>query len=148
MKIDRLNVLNKLMRGSCTMEGKCKTNENVAKSTGFTLVELLITVSIIGILSLATATAINTTRQFIEINKVKAYLLTIQAIQSKTWLETGQYLSLNALPGADIQNVSVSQSTSQSGGYEIVATRLSSRAGDSCRSISISETTLAPKECW
>lgn len=130
------------------MEGNCIKNDKRYGLKGFTLIELLVAMAIVGMLSLAATSAINTTRKISEINKVKAHLLSLQAMQSKMWLQTGHYLPLNALPSANIQNVSFTQSSSQGGGYEIAATRLSLSADDRCRTIKISEVMLSPKECW
>ena len=130
------------------MEGNCITNDKRPGQEGFTLIELLVAMAIVGLLSLAATSAINTTRQISEINKVKAHLLSLQAMQSKMWLENGHYLALNSLPSTNIPNVSFTQSSSQGGGYEIAATRLSLSADDSCRTIKISEVMLSPKECW
>lgn len=130
------------------MEGNCITNDKRLGQEGFTLIELLVAMAIVGLLSLAATSAINTTRQISEINKVKAHLLSLQAMQSTMWLETGHYLPLNALPSANIPNVNFTQSSSQGGGYEIAATRLSLSTDDSCRTIKISEVMLSPKECW
>ena len=130
------------------MEGNCITNDKRQGQEGFTLIELLVAMAIVGLLSLAATSAINTTRQISEINKVKAHLLSLQAMQSTMWLETGHYLALNSLPSTNIPNVSFTQSSSQGGGYEIAATRLSLSADDSCRTIKISEVMLSPKECW
>lgn len=130
------------------MEENCITNDKRLGQEGFTLIELLVAMAIVGLLSLAATSAINTTRQISEINKVKAHLLSLQAMQSAMWLETGHYLPPNALPSANIPNVNFTQSNSQGGGYEIAATRLSLSTDDSCRTIKISEVMLSPKECW
>ncbi len=130
------------------MEGNCITNDKRPGQEGFTLIELLVAMAIVGLLSLAATSAINTTRQISEINKVKAHLLSLQAMQSTMWLENGHYLALNSLPSTNIPNVSFTQSNSQGGGYEIAATRLSLSTDDSCRTIKISEVMLSPKECW
>ncbi|MBJ2129999.1 prepilin-type N-terminal cleavage/methylation domain-containing protein [Alteromonas sp. IB21] len=130
------------------MEVNYTANDKRYGQKGFTLIELLVAMAIVGLLSLAATSAINTTRQISEINKVKAHLLSLQAMQSTMWLENGHYLALNSLPSTNIPNVSFTQSNSQGGGYEIAATRLSLSADDSCRTIKISEVMLSPKECW
>ena len=115
---------------------------------GFTLVEALAVLAIVSVLSLATTRAIISTWQLSQVNQVKAYLLSIQSMQSKSWLETGVYLPLTALPQANIDKVSIAQTMSQSGEYEVVATLLFKKQGENCRTIKISETSLAPRECW
>lgn len=115
---------------------------------GFTLVEALAVLAIVGVLSLATTTAVISTWQSSQVNQVKAYLLSIQSMQSRSWLESGVYLPLTALPQANIDKVSIAQTMSQSGEYEMAATLLFKKQSDSCRIIRISETSLAPRECW
>ncbi|MDY6977583.1 MAG: prepilin-type N-terminal cleavage/methylation domain-containing protein [Pseudomonadota bacterium] len=115
---------------------------------GFTLVEALAVLAIVGVLSLATTTAVISTWQSSRVNQVKAYLLSIQSMQSRSWLESGVYLPLTALPQANIDKVSIAQTMSQSGEYEMAATLLFKKQSDSCRIIRISETSLAPRECW
>ena len=130
------------------MEGNYKKGGKRYLIIGFTLVAALITMAIVGILSVAASSAVNSSWQLSQTNKVKAYLLSIQAMQSRSWLETGLYLPLSALPQADVQNVSFSQINHQGSGYEVVATFLFKDANDSCRTIKISETALSPKSCW
>tara|TARA_Y100000052_G_C2951773_1_gene87729 strand:- start:17 stop:409 length:393 start_codon:yes stop_codon:yes gene_type:complete len=115
---------------------------------GFTLVEALAVLAIVSVLSLATTRAIISTWQLSQVNQVKAYLLSIQSMQSRSWLETGVYLPLTALPQANIDKVSIAQTMSQSGEYEVAATLLFKKQGENCRTIKISETSLAPRECW
>ena len=115
---------------------------------GFTLVEAIAVLAIVSVLSLATTKAIISTWQLSQVNQVKAYLLSIQSMQSKSWLETGVYLPLTALPQANIDKVSIAQTMSQSGEYEVAATFLFKKQGENCRTIKISETSLAPRECW
>ena len=115
---------------------------------GFTLVEALAVLAIVGVLSLATTTAVISTWQSSQVNQVKAYLLSIQSLQSRSWLESGVYLPLTALPQANMDKVSIAQTMSQSGEYEMAATLLFKKQSDSCRIIRISETSLAPRECW
>lgn len=115
---------------------------------GFTLVEALAVLAIVGVLSLATTTAVISTWQSSQVNQVKAYLLSIQSMQSRSWLESGVYLPLTALPQANMDKVSIAQTMSQSGEYEMAATLLFKKQSDSCRIIRISETSLAPRECW
>jgi hypothetical protein len=69
-------------------------------------------------------------------------------MQSRSWLESGVYLPLTALPQANMDKVSIAQTMSQSGEYEMAATLLFKKQSDSCRIIRISETSLAPRECW
>ena len=115
---------------------------------GFTFVEALAVLAIVGVLSLVTTTAVISTWQSSQVNQVKAYLLSIQSLQSRSWLESGVYLPLTALPQANIDKVSIAQTMSQSGEYEMAATLLFKEQSDSCRIIRISETSLAPRECW
>lgn len=115
---------------------------------GFTLVEALAVLAIVSVLSLATTTAVISTWQSSQVNQVKAYLLSIQSMQSRSWLESGVYLPLTALPQANMDKVSFAQTMSQSGEYEMAATFLFKKQSDSCRIIRISETSLAPRECW
>ena len=115
---------------------------------GFTLVEALAVLAIVSVLSLATTTAVISTWQSSQVNQVKAYLLSIQSMQSRSWLESGVYLPLTALPQANMDKVSIAQTMSQSGEYEMAATLLFKKQSDSCRIIRISETSLAPRECW
>ncbi len=72
---------------------------------GFTLVEALAVLAIVSVLSLATTRAIISTWQLSQVNQVKAYLLSIQSMQSRSWLETGVYLPLTALPQANIDKI-------------------------------------------
>ena len=136
------------MRESCTMEGNSVGLNNRISNTGFTLVEVLAVLAIVSVLSLATTTAIISSWQLSQVNQVKAYLLSIQSMQSRSWLESGVYLPLTALPQANIDKVSIAQTMSQSGEYEVTATLFFKNQNDSCRILKISETSLSPKECW
>lgn len=130
------------------MEGNCNATGIQCLKAGFTLVEALVVLAIVGILALATTTAIISSWQISRINQAKAYLLSVQSMQSRNWLESGVYLPLTALPQANIDKVSIAQTVSQSGEYEVAATLLFKKQSDSCRIIKISETSLDPKECW
>ena len=130
------------------MEGNCNATGIQCLKAGFTLVEALVVLAIVGILALATTTAIISSWQISRINQAKAYLLSVQSMQSRNWLESGVYLPLTALPQANIDKVSIAQTVSQSGEYEVAATLLFKKQSDSCRIIKISETSLAPKGCW
>ncbi|WP_334021213.1 type II secretion system protein [Alteromonas sp. S015] len=115
---------------------------------GVTLSEILIATAIAGILCVATMPAIITSKQLSHLNKVKAYLLSVQAIQSRSWLRTGKYLTHDALPPIEISSVSIAQTISSTGKYEIVATLATRALTDRCRIIKITEDTLTPTECW
>ncbi len=130
------------------MEGNDIRSDRQNFRAGFTLVEALAVLAIVSVLSLATTTAVISTWQSSQVNQVKAYLLSIQSMQSRSWLESGVYLPLTALPQANIDKVSIAQTMSQSGEYEMAATLLFKKQSDSCRIIRISETSLAPRECW
>jgi prepilin-type N-terminal cleavage/methylation domain-containing protein len=130
------------------MEGNDIRSDRQNFRAGFTLVEALAVLAIVSVLSLATTTAVISTWQSSQVNQVKAYLLSIQSMQSRSWLESGVYLPLTALPQANMDKVSIAQTMSQSGEYEMAATLLFKKQSDSCRIIRISETSLAPRECW
>lgn len=130
------------------MEGNDIRSDRQNFRAGFTLVEALAVLAIVSVLSLATTTAVISTWQSSQVNQVKAYLLSIQSMQSRSWLESGVYLPLAALPQANMDKVSIAQTMSQSGEYEMAATLLFKKQSDSCRIIRISETSLAPRECW
>tara|TARA_Y100000296_G_scaffold71053_1_gene86190 strand:+ start:1724 stop:2116 length:393 start_codon:yes stop_codon:yes gene_type:complete len=130
------------------MEGNDIRSDRQNFRAGLTLVEALAVLAIVSVLSLATTTAVISTWQSSQVNQVKAYLLSIQSMQSRSWLESGVYLPLTALPQANMDKVSIAQTMSQSGEYEVAATLLFKKQGDSCRIIRISETSLAPRECW
>ena len=130
------------------MEGNDIRSDRQNFRAGFTLVEALAVLAIVGVLSLVTTTAVISTWQSSQVNQVKAYLLSIQSLQSRSWLESGVYLPLTALPQANMDKVSIAQTMSQSGEYEMAATLLFKEQSDSCRIIRISETSLAPRECW
>ncbi|WP_394221100.1 type IV pilin protein [Alteromonas gracilis] len=130
------------------MEGNNKNGSGIRFSAGVTLVELMITLAIVSVLYLVSITAIDASWQLSQINRVKAYLLSAQAIQSRSWLESGIYLPLEKMPAADIQEVSFKQTINSKVGYEITATLKFKSTRDSCYKIIISETTLAPKSCW
>lgn len=130
------------------MEGNGIGLNNRITKAGFTLVEVLAVLAIVSVLSVATTTAMISIWQLSQVNQVKAYLLSIQSIQSRSWLESGVYLPITSLPQANIDKVNITQTMSQSGEYEVAATLLFKKQNDSCRIIKISETSLAPIECW
>lgn len=130
------------------MGGNNKLIASWSVKTGFTFVEVLVVLAIVGVLSLATITALTSSWQMSQVNQTKAYLLSIQSIQSRSWLESGVYLPLTALPQANIDKVSIAQTMRESGEYEVAATLLFKNQDDNCRVMKISETSLAPKECW
>ena len=130
------------------MEGNYKNCSSTYRCAGFTLVELMVAIAIAGILLVASTSAVDAGRQGSHTNKVKAYLLSVQAIQSKYWLESGIYLPLHALPKPDVQQVSFEQTLNGGVGFEIVATLMFKPATDSCYKMKISEAALSPKGCW
>ncbi|WP_251140152.1 type IV pilin protein [Alteromonas sp. ALT199] len=119
------------------MEGNGIGLENRISKAGFTLVEALTVLVIVSVLSLVSTTAIISSWQLSQVNQVKAYLLSIQSMQSRSWLESGVYLPLTALPQANIDKVSIVQTMSQSGEYEVAATLLFKKQNDSCRIIKL-----------
>lgn len=75
------------------MEGNDKAYIQHHLTEGFSLVEILVATAIAGILCVATTSAITASKQLSQLNKVKAYLLSAQAIQSRSWLLTGEYVT-------------------------------------------------------
>ena len=130
------------------MEGNYKAYIQHHLTEGFSLVEILVATAIAGILCVATTSAITASKQLSQLNKVKAYLLSAQAIQSRSWLLTGEYVTHDALPPSGIASVRISQTISDTGMYEISATLTSRPSTDSCRVIKIREDVLTPTECW
>lgn len=130
------------------MEGNDKAYIQHHLTEGFSLVEILVATAIAGILCVASTSAITASKQLSQLNKVKVYLLSAQAIQSRSWLLTGEYVTHDALPPFGIASVRISQTISDTGMYEISATLTSRASTDSCRVIKIREDALTPTECW
>jgi len=128
------------------MEGIYRACTQRPAVKGFSLVEIMVVLAIVGLIGVATVSSLATSMQLNELNKAKAYLLTTQALQS--WLETGEYLALSALPQSELPSITISQTIDDAGMYEIVATLTSRPSTDSCRVIKISEYALTPTECW
>ena len=130
------------------MEGNNNVIDCHRAIVGFTFVEALVVLAIIGILSVAATTTITSSWHLSQVNHAKAYLISIQTMQSRSWIESGAYLPLSALPQANIENVNISQTMSNNGEYEMAATLLFKEQYDSCRIIKISDSALSPRECW
>ncbi len=130
------------------MEGIYRACTQRPAVKGFSLVEIMVVLAIVGLIGVATVSSLATSMQLNELNKAKAYLLTTQALQSRNWLETGEYLALSALPQSELPSITISQTIDDAGMYEIVATLASRPSTDSCRVIRISEYALTPTECW
>ena len=130
------------------MEGIYRACTQRPAVKGFSLVEIMVVLAIVGLIGVATVSSLATSMQLNELNKAKAYLLTTQALQSRNWLETGEYLALSALPQSELPSITISQTIDDAGMYDIVATLTSWPSTDSCRVIKISEYALTPTECW
>lgn len=130
------------------MEGIYRACTQRPAVKGFSLVEIMVVLAIVGLIGVATVSSLATSMQLNELNKAKAYLLTTQALQSRNWFETGEYLALSALPQSELPSITISQTIDDAGMYEIVATLTSRPSTDSCRVIKISEYALTPTECW
>jgi len=119
-----------------------------SKSRGFTLIELMITVVIIGILS---AIAVPAYRSYVQRSKrseATSALLRIQAAEEKFFLQNNAYsANLAGVPPAGLGMVTVTESGNYNlalavaaGGFTATATTTSTQADDSkCRTFTINQ---------
>jgi prepilin-type N-terminal cleavage/methylation domain-containing protein len=78
---------------------------------GFTLLEMLIAVSIVSIVTLAFYKAGEGATQASSRLKAKSYLLSLQAVQAKAWLENGIYKSLKQLDMKPPEGLKITDNT-------------------------------------
>ena len=134
---------------SCTMDRfKAKAIGHV---NGLTLLEMLIAVSIVTILTLSFYKATEDAAHASNSLKAKSYLLSLQAVQARAWLENGIYKSLKQLnmkPPEGLKITDNTDKTKQSISYKFSVTLPSVPVSSGCRTLAITQDEVLPIECW
>jgi prepilin-type N-terminal cleavage/methylation domain-containing protein len=118
---------------------------------GFTLLEMLIAVSIVSIVTLAFYKAGEGATQASSRLKAKSYLLSLQAVQAKAWLENGIYKSLKQLDMKPPEGLKITDNTDkakQSISFNFSVTLPSVPVSSDCRTLAITQDEVLPIECW
>lgn len=132
---------------------------------GFTLIELMIIVAIIGILASIAVSSTESSAQKTRRAAVKTMMLDIQSRQERASINTGRYQSLSSLGfGASLHVNAEGNSTSQNSGfytitmtnndftYTITATPINAQTKDSCGTLTVNEsgakTASGTGNCW
>ena len=117
------------------------------RSKGMTLIEMLCALAVISIL--AVAIAVNTVGANRKVNqlKVSSYLMQLQAMQARHWLQTGAYLPLSALPIFEIKGVSVEENKSTNNEYEIKVVMSWLSTSHVCKTQTLTEQGITPQMC-
>lgn len=125
------------------MEGNSKCD-----SRGFTLVEMLITISIVAILSLLTMQTYRESQRVTSRFLAKSHMIKLQSIQSRHWLSTGAYVSLSHLPDIDASGVIIKEVASTASHYEFKAILTHFDKKSPCSTLIVNASELLPKACW
>ena len=126
----------------CTMEG------NYCKRRGVTLIELLIVLSVVGILTLLTLQSYQLGKKVASRYAAKSHIIKLQSIQSRHWLSSGAFMSLSNLPAIDAGGVEITEVTSSTTYYEYEAVLTYFDINAPCRKLIVTNTALLPRQCW
>lgn len=130
------------------MEGKRHQNGSWPFNQGYTLIEILVVTAALGIVSVAISQAFSQSGDKVKRLKVQSYLLKVQAIQSRSWLQSGQYYRLSALPRLDVDGVSLSELESLSEGFAFTVTQNFLSNGTACKTLTLTQEGIYPQHCW
>ena len=121
---------------------------NYCKRRGVTLIELLIVLSVVGILTLLTLQSYQLGKKVASRYAAKIHIIKLQSIQSRHWLSSGAFVPLSKLPDIDTGGVKIKEVASSNSHYEFkaVLTYFDSKAP--CRTLIVTNTALLPRQCW
>lgn len=121
------------------------------KSKGFTLLEMLVAVVVVSLVMLTSYKAGSSAQQASSRLKAKSFLLTIQAMQGRMWLEKGTYASLKQLgvtPPEGVTLIDYSDETKRDSSFNFSVTLSSLPHASHCRTLVLTQDALLPVECW
>ncbi|BFT29725.1 hypothetical protein D210916BOD24_09010 [Alteromonas sp. D210916BOD_24] len=130
------------------MEGKRHRIGSWPFNQGYTLVEILVVTAAIGIVLAAMSQAFSHSGSKVKRLKVQSYLLKVQAMQSRSWLRSGQYYRLSALPRLDVDGVSLSETENLSEGFAFTVRQDFLNNGARCKTLTITQKGIYPQHCW
>ncbi len=114
---------------------------------GFTLLDMLIAIGVMYIVMLGLVSGATHTYEAVKMQQIRSYLLQVQAIQSRNWLNSGTYRSLSALPLPDIDGVRIAENKDVEAGFALKLTIDFMSKEAPCRTVSITEEGIIPKSC-
>lgn len=118
------------------------------KNTGWTLLSLLITLTIVAILSLATMPGFTHIIQQQDVNKARNQLLRWQGEQINYRLKNSQYAQQSALSVPDVPSYTFTVSKVSETTYQLTATR-NEWLGDGCDELWVNQGGhYSPSSCW
>ena len=126
----------------CTMEGNYFTRR------GVTLIELLIVLSVVGILTTLTLHSYQLGKKVASRYAAKSHIIKLQSIQSRHWLSGGVFVSLSQLPAIDSGGVEITEVTSSTTHYEYEVELIYFDINAPCRKLIVTNTALLPRQCW
>ncbi|NDV92177.1 prepilin-type N-terminal cleavage/methylation domain-containing protein [Alteromonas sp. 345S023] len=125
-----------------------KNKRGTTSHAGFSLIELMLVVGLIGIMMAIAVPSYQASRDRATRHQAITYLLTLQIKQEYYWLNEGQYRRLTGLPMHNIKGVSVSEEEKPSAGYAISVTLQYLPKEDECRTLTITPVATLPSQCW
>lgn len=131
---------------------------NVTKNSGFTLIELMITVAIVGIIAAVAYPAYTDQIRKSRRAEAQAALMNIAARQGQMLLDTRNYADLSALNvtlASSVQQaytITVTVDTSTIPTFTASAEPIGQQVGDKCNTLSLNQsgtkTPNSPASCW
>ena len=129
------------------MDSNSSKTDKRSSVQGFTLLDMLIAIGVIYIVMLGLVNGATHTYEAVKMQQIRSYLLQVQAIQSRNWLNSGTYRSLSALPIPDIDGVHIAEDKEVEAGFALTLT-IDFMSNDApCRTLSITEEGIVPKSC-
>lgn len=114
---------------------------------GFSILEMIIGLGLVYIVMLGLMNSATYTYEAVKMQQIRSYLLQIQAIQSRNWLNSGAYSPLSALPQANIDDVEITEVKNTENGFGLKLTINFMSEEAPCRTMAINEEGIFPRSC-